>query len=268
MIGTTQDVTELRLVERERLENLELLRRADRQRAELLHRVVDAQEQERARIAANINDDPLQKLTAVTLRLQALQRTVAEPESRRVVDAVTETVQASIASLRSLLFDVRPRALDHDGLGIALLALLDRLTRETGVRTRLDNRLDREPAMPIRVTTYRVLQEALDNVKRHAAASRVDVVLEWDGSGLHALVRDDGCGISSGDLGSSNDGPSHMGITSMQDRVRTVGGRFDIHSEPGAGTTVQVWIPSQAQEEADPRHREADQPEAARSGRR
>jgi PAS domain S-box-containing protein len=239
--GTIQDVTERREAESERVRNLELLRKAGEERQTLLRHLVDAQEQERDRIAADIHDDPIQKMTAVGMRIDAARRKVSDVEQMRVLSGLAEVVQGSITSLRHLLFDLRPRALDQDGLGAAIRVYLDQIA-EDGPRTRLDDRLIEELPQDLRTIAYRIAQESILNARKHARASSIEVDLAPMGDGVLVRVRDDGAGFDPENAGGESS-PLHFGIGSMRQRAEIAGGWWRATSAPDAGTTVEFWLP-------------------------
>jgi PAS domain S-box-containing protein len=204
--------------------------------------LVDAQESERKRIAWDLHDDSIQVMTAVALRLKALRRRVAEdPELAPHLDELEEVVREAIARLRGLLFELRPVVLDREGLGAALRQYLQTLESE-GIASSLETRLRAEPALETRVLLYRLAQEALMNVRKHSGAERVEVRVEERGEGVALRVRDDGAGFSperqTGRAG-------HLGLLAMRERAEVFGGWCRIQSAPGAGTTVDVWVPAQ-----------------------
>jgi signal transduction histidine kinase len=214
---------------------------ADDPRRQLGALLVEAQENERKRIAWDLHDDSIQVMTAVGLRLKALRRNVPDdPELASQLDELEEAVGEAIGRLRHLLIELRPVVLDRKGLTPALRAYLDSL-EEDGLSTVLTSRLGAEPRPETRAILYRLSQEALTNVRRHARASRVEVVLEERGGGYALQVRDDGAGFSTQQRGE----PGHLGLVAMQERAEVFGGWCRIQSAPGAGTTVEVWVPSE-----------------------
>jgi len=165
-----------------------------------------------------------------------------------VPDAVAQAIEhvdASIRAMRSLITDMRPASLDQLGVGPALEALAERWSTLTGIDTNLDVDLRFETGDEptrltplIETTIYRVVQEALTNVAKHAGAQRVSVtVVERDGA-VEIAVTDDGSGFS-------GEGPTDgLGLIGLRERARLAGGRHDIESRPGEGTTVHAWIPA------------------------
>jgi PAS domain S-box-containing protein len=237
--GVISDITELKATQAELEQSLEMLRRAGRQRKALLHRLVAAQEEERRRIAADIHDDPIQKMTAVGLRLAAIRRQVDDQGAATSLDRLQATVALAVQRLRHLLFELRPVELDRDGLAAALRQELEHLAEDGGPAWRLEDRLVEEPEPEARLMAYRIAQEALANVRKHARAGRLDLTLESRGDELVVRIRDDGRGFD------PHVGPpsGHLGLTSMRERAEMAGGWFRVDSAPGRGTTVEFGVP-------------------------
>jgi len=246
VILTVRDMTEIAGA-RDVLENsLQVLREAGQQERGLVEDLVRAQERERARIAAGIHDDSLQVLTAASLRVQQLRRRLSDPEDLKVLSKVEETLKLAGDRLRRMIFDFRPPALEDEGLVAALQIYLDRLQEDTGVSYRLDSQLDEEPPLETRVVIYRIVQEALMNVRKHARASRVGVRLSAAEGGCLVEVTDDGVGYYPQRAESRS---GHLGLILMRDRAEIAGGWCRIESAPGAGTTVEFWVPFEVRPE-------------------
>jgi PAS domain S-box-containing protein len=240
-VVTFFDVTERRRAEDQQRQSHELLRKGDAERRELLTRLVSAQEEERQRVAADIHDDSVQVMTAVGLRLQMLRGSLA-PAQAEQIGKLEETVRTSIARLRTLLFELRPRSLDTDGIPTALANYLDQTLAESGLEHRLVDRLGREPDTETRVILYRITQEAVTNVRKHAQASLVEVVLEAREGGVSVTVTDDGRGMDA-EQEQRSGLPGHLGLVAMRQRAEAAGGWMRIESSPDRGTSVQFWLP-------------------------
>jgi signal transduction histidine kinase len=220
--------------------SLEDLRVADEGRRLLLEHLVRAEEEERRRIAGDVHDDPVQKMSAATVWIQVLRRGVSDPTQLEQLDKLMASVRGSIASLRHLIFELRPHALDEEGLAAALREYLESL--EPDFAFHVDDRLTEEPPTELRTVLYRMAQEALANVHKHARASRVEVsVAERDG-GYAVRIADDGVGFDAPPTLRSERG--HLGLSSMRERAEMAGGRCRLDSAAGRGTTVELWIPA------------------------
>jgi PAS domain S-box-containing protein len=229
------------ITERKRAE--EALRRSEGRVRELLGHLFQAQEEERGRIAGDIHDDSIQVMTAVGLRLGTLQGRLTDPEALETMKRLEETVTSAISRLRHLMFELRPRVLDEDGLAPALRMYLDHMSEQVQIEYTLSNRLEEEPSLTARTVLYRIAQEALVNIRKHANAKRVDVVLEPREAGYAVSITDDGSGFEVG--AAEQTLPGHLGLAAMLERAEMVGGWWRIESIPGEGTTVEFWVPAE-----------------------
>ena len=221
--------------------SLDVLRKTIQQRRELAQRLEHAQEEERRRIAADIHDDPIQVMSAVDLRLAMLAE---QPEmiSTAALGELRSTVRGSIERLRSLVFELRPVALDRHGLVVAIDQYLVRVAKETGWTHHVVDELAHEPDPELRAALYRIVQEAVANARKHADAQHVSVRVTTAGDGVTILVADDGTGFDTDGVGTPV--PGHLGLATMVERAELVGGWCRISSEADAGTTVECWLPS------------------------
>ena len=240
--GAAQDITDHKRMEETLGSTLEELRRTDRERLRLLVHLVRAQEEERKRIAEGIHDDSIQVMATVGLRLATLSRRATNQEDRRALAELEDLVEGAVARLRGLLFDLAPPLLRDQGLAAALRHLLDKLAADhpDGLRVELDGALDAEPAEEISVLLYRIAQEALTNVRKHARASSVRVSLQPIDGGIHLAVEDDGVGLPPEERLPR---PGHLGLTAMRERAEMAGGWCRIEGAPGRGTAVRCWVP-------------------------
>ncbi|MGC9961848.1 MAG: ATP-binding protein [Acidimicrobiales bacterium] len=228
---------------RELEDAISALRRADSARLELLSRLVSAQEEERRRIASDLHDDPIQKVTAASMRLDMLAMAHPQLADDETFVKAKATVASAIESMRHLMTELRPYVLDRDGLGSALRLVLEEgfgPGQETTYE--LSDRLESQPAEIDRVVLFRIAQEALMNVRKHARASRARVELVEAEDGYRVRVSDDGVGFVTAKACDSPRG--HLGLTSMRQRAELVGGTCTIESALGRGTVVETWIPS------------------------
>ena len=234
------DVTEGRRTEAALRQSVETLKQVDHNRRALLRRLVHAQEEERRAIASDIHDDSIQSMFAVGLRLFSLRESMRDAAQIEQVDRLQQNVQQSTDRLRHLLFELRPAALDEGGLPAALQQYLDVMKQESGIDFHLQTALERSPASETQVIAYRIAQEALGNVRKHAGARRVECAVSAVEDGILTRIADDGVGFDSSRNGSV---PGHLGLIAMRERAEMAGGWFRITSSAGKGCVVEYWIP-------------------------
>jgi PAS domain S-box-containing protein len=234
------DVTERRLTEEALRHSVETLKQVDQNRQALLRRLVDAQEEERRAIARDIHDDTIQSMFAVSLRLSTLRNALHDAVQVEQVHLLEQSVQASTERLRHLLFELRPAALDEGGLPAALREYLDLMKRENAIDVELETALEHSPASETQVIAYRIAQEALANVRKHARARHVECAVSAVEDGILTRIVDDGVGFED-DRGRPAAG--HLGMVSMRERAEMAGGWFRVTSSEGKGCVVEFWIP-------------------------
>lgn len=218
-------------------------RRAETARRKLAAQVTMAHEEERQRVALDIHDDTIQQMVAVELRLQMLETGTQDPTTRETLHGMSEMVRGSVGRLRHLIFDLLPPALEREGLEAALRNYLQETSREAGFDYSVENRLAAEPPVETRTVAYRISQEVIVNVRKHARATRVDILLESENSGLLVRVKDDGSGFDPQSV--ETPVPGHVGLAAVRERAEILGGWFRIDSGPGRGTTVEFWLPDE-----------------------
>lgn len=216
-------------------------------RGELLHQVVSAQERERQRIARELHDGTGQALTALGLGFAAASENVQrKPElaAAQLAELKTMSTQA-LQELRDLIRDLRPSLLDDLGLVPALQSQVQSFADRTGVKADFVLNGRRQRMQPeIETILFRIAQEALNNVAKHARATHVTVTVGFADSLLSLEVRDNGRGFDPKTVFEAPDvGRQVWGLLGMQERVALVGGSCMVHSRPGQGTAVQVSIP-------------------------
>ena len=208
--------------------------RSERVARDSLRRVVEAQEQERRRLALELHDETGQALTSILLGLRGI-----DADDSGQLESLRELVVDTLRNVRRLAVELRPSALDDFGLVPALERLVDGFSERSRIRVDLTARLG-ETRLPREVETafYRIVQESLTNVARHSGATRVDVLLGRTPTSATLLVEDDGSGFDPGQAATSS-----LGLVGMRERVGLLDGRFRIESRPGQGTTIAVEVP-------------------------
>lgn len=210
----------------------------------VLTETVDAEEQERQRIARDVHDGINQLLIASMLELTSGQRRLeigAHDEAGEALDASHEILKRVEAEIRRVVHDLHPPVLEGLGLAAAVRRLVDEFAEQTGIdcRSRISGEETRLPAK-VEVGAYRILQETIHNVASHAAATRLEVELSLTNNHLDLQVKDDGVGFEPVSGLSPN---GHLGMRSMRHRAESLDGNLEVSSAPGAGTTVRATLP-------------------------
>jgi signal transduction histidine kinase len=212
---------------------------------QLSRQVLQAQEDERKHISRELHDVIAQTLTGINLRLATLKKkaSVSTKGLDRHIDQTQRLVEKSVNILHQFARELRPAMLDDLGLIPALHSFMKSFTARSGIHAHLTAFAGVEQLEPARrAVLFRVAQEALTNVARHAKASRVAVSLRKLPHGIGMTIKDDGKSFSVQRLLHSNSG-KHLGLLGMRERLEMVGGTFLIESAPGEGTTVTAQIP-------------------------
>lgn len=220
--------------------NLRERRLADARLKALTQRVFDTQEEERGRVARELHDSISQMLVGVRYALDLARRRLRTGDARaeESLDKGMETLSAAIQEVRRISRDLRPGVLDDLGLGPALKALVDEFGRRTGIETEFEtvvfrNRLDQEA----KIALYRIAQEALTNVERHAAASKVTLMVRGHKQGAILRIQDNGHGFVQGQSGGQG-----LGLRNMQERIEKLDGTLRILSSK-SGTLIEAEVP-------------------------
>jgi signal transduction histidine kinase len=204
-----------------------------------LRRVVAGQELERRRLARELHDETGQALTSILLGLKAVEEARNEEALADASRALRELVVATLQDVRRLAVELRPKALDDFGLVPALERLVQTFSEGTGIDVQLEARLGEE-RLPGEIETalYRLIQEALTNVVKHAHATTVSILLVRRDGRVTGIVEDDGRGFDPAEA--RGDG---LGLVGMRERAGLVGGRLTIEAAAGSGTTIAVEVP-------------------------
>ncbi|MDD3762261.1 MAG: sensor histidine kinase [Nevskiales bacterium] len=239
----------LRQVEALTADNQRLLQsvvRSERRFRTLAKSVWHVQEEERRRLARELHDGIGQTLTALANQLQRILDDARGAGNlgleHRLGDAL-ELTRSSLHDTRELSRLLRPTLLDDLGLDAALNWLARTLTERTGLNISLQSGLDEQRLHPdVETLVFRITQEALTNVIRHADARSARIVLDLRTSALILRVEDDGSGFDTATLGNAERGGTSGGVRGMRDRAELFGGRIEVRSSPGRGTTVQLTL--------------------------
>jgi two-component system, NarL family, sensor histidine kinase UhpB len=238
VLAVLRDVTERKLAERELRESREQLR-------QLSASLLAVREQEKARIARELHDELGQALTGLKMDLVQIVSQL-KPEQRGIIDqasAMKALIESTVASVRRIATELRPLMLDDLGLLSTIEWLVNDFSRRTGVAVDLTlPEQEFEVNSELSTALFRVLQESLTNIARHAGASRVRVTLSGTESDVQLTVYDNGKGIGS----LLESAPKTFGLLGMRERASMLGGELAVHSDPGAGTSVVMIVPRRA----------------------
>lgn len=208
-----------------------------------VRRVVAAQEAERRRLALELHDETGQALTSILLGLKAIGRAKSKEEAERAEADVRALVVQALQDVRALAVELRPSALDDFGLGPAVERLAETFAERSGIETTVLATLEGRLRPEVETVLYRVVQEALSNVVKHAGADRVSIVIGRRDGTVAATIDDDGSGFDPAEVREDA-----LGLLGMRERLALVGGTLEIESTPGGGTTVAAQVPLTAAE--------------------
>jgi signal transduction histidine kinase len=205
--------------------------------SDALGRIVEAQELERRRLARELHDQTGQELTSVLLGLKAVEEARTDEERAQSLATVREQVVETLHDVRRLAVELRPKALDDFGLVAALERLRDTFAERTRMRVDLEANVGSRLPSDVETALYRIVQEALTNIVKHAEASAVSIVLARRERSITAVIEDDGRGFTP-----EADGDG-LGLLGMRERLALLRGTIKIESSPGAGTTIVAEVP-------------------------
>jgi signal transduction histidine kinase len=212
---------------------------SERVAGDALRRVVEAQELERRRLARELHDQTGQELTSVLLGLKSVEEARSDEERAAALGAVREQVVETLHDVRRLAVELRPKALDDFGLVAALERLRDTFSEQTGLHVDLEAQIGARVPRDVETALYRIVQEALTNIVKHAQASSVSIVLSRTSRSITAVVEDDGRGFA------HDGGSDGLGLLGMGERLALLGGKLKVESSPGSGATIVAEVPLQ-----------------------
>ncbi|MEZ8216800.1 Histidine kinase-, DNA gyrase B-, and HSP90-like ATPase [Candidatus Fervidibacteria bacterium JGI MDM2 SSWTFF-3-K9] len=224
---------------------LQELREKERVRGLLLNKVVTAQEEERKRISHELHDQIGQLLTALLIQLQLLERDLNEPPLKDRVKMLKQLAEEISIHLHHIAWELRPPALDELGL----LAALERVTEEWSRRFNIPCEFEVNGALngqfepEVAIGVFRIVQESLTNIAKHAKATHARVTVQQENGELVVTVEDNGIGFRVKDIMRHPDENKRLGLLGMMERAAMLSGKLDIESKPGKGTKVQLRIP-------------------------
>jgi signal transduction histidine kinase len=204
-----------------------------------VRRVIEAQELERARLARELHDETGQALTSILLGLQSIRAAGSDEAAERAEADLRELVVQALQDVRGLAVELRPAALDDFGLVAALERLVETFRERSGLHAEVEARLGSDRLPPATETAlYRLVQEALTNVVKHAAATSVSIVVSVRDGGVGAVIEDDGQGFAPEAVRDDA-----LGLVGMRERLALLGGTLAVESTQGGGTAIAAYIP-------------------------
>jgi len=238
----------------ERAERVRELEEQEERRRHVLGALLRAEEDAKAQLASDLHDDTIQVMVAAQLALDRLERAMANGDPARMLPAVVsarQTIHAATERARHVMFQLRPQVLTERGLEAAVRGLLEDAAADGRFRFEVRSTVGRYPRA-LENLCYRVLQEAISNVRKHAQARSVSVTMREQKGAIVCEVSDDGIGFDPANALDRDRMRLHLGIESMRERVTVAGGTFDIRSAPGRGATFTFSFPLSAVAEPRP----------------
>ncbi|MEX2355874.1 MAG: sensor histidine kinase [Thermaerobacterales bacterium] len=216
-----------------------------RQRQALGLSIIRAQEEERRRVARDVHDGPAQLLANVALRLEVSERLLDSDldRARSELAGLRDAVRQSLQDVRKIIFDLRPMALEDLGLVPALKTFTGALKERSGLACQINvTGDDHRHSSALEIAAFRIVQEGLNNVLKHAGTEQALVDVHIDEEVIRLVIRDQGCGFNA--AAQEDAGGDHFGLMNIRERVSLLQGTMAIDSRPGAGTTVTVTLPA------------------------
>ncbi|AEY66378.1 sensor histidine kinase [Clostridium sp. BNL1100] len=224
----------------EQLDNLQ-------QRQFLGIKIIEAQEEERKRVAREIHDGPAQSMSNIVIKAEICERLMDKDidEARKELQNLKKVMRDSLQEVRKIIYNLRPMALDDLGLLPTLERYVISFREETGIDVQLRSRAINEEIKPvISLAVFRIVQESLNNVLKHAQAKRVSILLEHVNQKLNIIIADNGVGFNTEDVKIIEpESTGGFGLFSMKERVALLEGEVDIVSQVGVGTKITIHIP-------------------------
>ena len=240
--GVALDITERKKIQEALVQRKAELQENQKILQALGGKLISAQEDERRRISRELHDDMNQRLAVLALNIQSAQKGIATVSpAYRTLQKLYDGVSSLSDDVRHLAYQLHPSILDDLGLKVALQSFVDDFSKWEGIPIVFTS-TDISFSLPQEIDSclYRVTQECLRNVARHAQATQVDVKLIEEDEGLRLFIKDNGKGFK---VEKTRAGKAGLGLIGIQERVRVVQGTYEVKSVPGQGTEVTVWVP-------------------------
>jgi len=209
-------------------------------------RIIKAQEAERKRVSREIHDGPAQTMANIVIKSDYIERIIDHDmnEAKNEIHSLKEVVRDSLKNIRKIIYDLLPMSLSDLGLVPTIQRLVNDLEKDSGIKAAFkvkDSGHKLEPL--VNLTVFRIIQECLTNIRKHADATQVQIKLEIDPDRIQIFVKDDGVGFNLDDISQNEDDDSGYGLYSMRERVDLLRGEFNLDTGKGAGTKIKAIIP-------------------------
>jgi PAS domain S-box-containing protein len=249
ILAIARDITKRKVAEEELQAHVE-------NQANLLHQLLNAQEDERRRLSMDIHDGPLQSLGVSLLALDRSMRRLDRGEQeagRRELEILRASLSNTVTEVRAVLADLSLELLTQYGLQTALRNHIERFSEVTGIHVDFSYVVRRKLAPDVMLLMYRLAQEALANIRKHSRAEMASVRLRVSQGELHLIISDNGRGFDPQAVLQRRYAGEKLGLRSMRERIELAGGRFDIRSAPGDGTVLDFSCPLPGSKERKPK---------------
>lgn len=217
----------------------------------LMQAVQRAHEEERRRISQDLHDSVAQNLSSIILNLDFLRKQIParNNQARQEIERLEELTKETISELRKLIYDLRPTTLDSLGLVLTLQKHVEQFSKENQIKIKFNSLLEERLPAPVETTLFRLTQEALNNVKKHAGANQVAISLERVQDAVNVTIEDNGKGFDLRRMKSPRFRDEGLGLLGMRERTESLGGNLNIITQPGRGTKIIATIPTQLKED-------------------
>lgn len=215
-------------------------------------KIIEAQEEERKRVAREIHDGPAQLMANLVIKTELCEKLVDmdKKKAKEELGNLKQFLRSSLSDVRKIIYDLRPMSLDDLGLIPTIQRYITNYIEETGISVEFLVFGDSKPIKPvIELAAFRIVQESLTNIKKHSAAKNTSVRIEFKNGNVNLMISDDGKGFDKDIIKSSRQDNECYGLLSMRERVELLNGKFDIRTNKGKGTKVFVSIPIDISEE-------------------
>lgn len=209
-------------------------------------RIIKAQEAERKRVSREIHDGPAQTMANIVIKSDYIERIIDHDmnEAKDEIHSLKEVVRESLKNIRKIIYDLMPMSLSDLGLVPTIQRLINDLENDSGIKTHFSvNDSDEKRSPLVDLTIFRIIQESLTNIRKHANAESVQIDLDIDSERIEILVKDDGVGFNADEVAANEDDDSGYGLYSMRERVDLLKGEFELNTGVGAGTKIKAIIP-------------------------